>query len=307
MDQQLLAFVTVAQEQNFTRAAQKLHISQPAISQHIQNLEQRLDVKLLDRTNKYVRLNKAGAVVYHHAKEILNMYYQMDRFVQDLKTDASGPLTIGASFTFGEYVLPHIIADFRTRFSKITPAIVIENTRAIVGRIARGELDIGIIEGKLIEEDVEVEPFAKDTVVVVASPFHPLAKQPAVTAQDLAQANWIIREKGSGTREITDYLFAALQIQPKSVLEYSSTQVIKESVEAGLGLSVLSTWVIRKELKWGSLCHLPVCATSLHRQFSIVLQKSDFHTKATEAFRDFLRENTPTITQAVALHQDTDD
>ncbi|UOF91199.1 LysR family transcriptional regulator [Fodinisporobacter ferrooxydans] len=296
MDQQLLAFVTVAEEQNFTRAAEKLHMSQPAISQHIQNLEQRLDVKLLDRTNKYVRLNKAGEVAYHHAKDILGLYSQMDRLIQDLKEDASGSLNIGASFTFGEYVLPHVIADFRNKYPKITPTISIENTHTVVGQVARGELDIGIIEGKSIHEGgVEAEPFAEDIVVVVASNHHPLAREEFATPEQLAKEHWIIREKGSGTREITDHVLKTYGIHPKTMVEYSSTQVIKESVEAGLGVALLSKWVIRKELMWNTLREIPFTGSPFERQFSIVLRKSDFHTKATQLFREFLHEQSFTL------------
>lgn len=296
MDQQLLAFVTVAEEQNFTRAAEKLHISQPAISQHIQNLEQRLDVKLLDRTNKYVRLNKAGEVAYRHAKDILGLYNQMDRLIQDLKEDVSGALSIGASFTFGEYVLPHIIADFRSKYPKITPTIYIENTHHVVGQVVRGELDIGIIEGQSIHESgVVVEPFAEDTVVLVASSHHPLAGLGFITAEQIENEHWIVREKGSGTREITDHVFETYNIHPKTMVEYSTTQVIKESVEAGLGVTILSKWVTRKELMWNTLREIPFTDTPIERQFSIVLRKSDFQTKATQLFREFLHEQSNRI------------
>ncbi len=276
-----------------------MHISQPAISQHIQNLEQRLNVKLLDRTNKYVRLNKAGELVYHHAKDILNLYSQMDRLLEDLQHNASGSLIIGASFTFGEYVLPHLIARFRLLYPKITPIISIENTRTVVDKVSRGEFDIGIIEGQSQSQEVDIEPFAKDTVAIVAAIHHPLVAKKEITKGQLEKETWIIREKGSGTREITDHVFSNYQIQPEVILEYSSTQVIKESVEAGLGLSVLSTWVVRKELKWGTLCLLPMPHNETHRQFSTVIRKSDFQTKATKVFQIFLQEETHSITQSI--------
>ena len=291
MDQQLLAFVTVADEQNFTRAANKLHVSQPAISQHIQNLEQRLNVKLLDRTNKYVRLNRAGDVVYHHAKEILGLYGQLTRLVQDLKDEASGSLSIGASFTFGEYVLPHVVAEFRQTYPKIVPSIAVENTQAVVELVARGELDIGIIEGSAMHNaGVDVIPFAEDTVVVVAPSHHPLTSQALVTTQEIGAECWIVRERGSGTREITDYVFRTYGIQPKTMIEYSSTQVIKESVEAGLGITILSKWAIRKELMCSTLRIVPLSDSPIRRQFSIVLRKSEFYTKSLQLFRDFLIE-----------------
>jgi LysR family transcriptional regulator, transcriptional activator of the cysJI operon len=289
MEQQLLAFITVAEEQNFTRAAEKLHISQPAISQHIQNLERRLDVKLLDRSNKYVRLNQAGQVVYHHAKDILKLYGQMDRLVKDLKNDASGSLTIGSSLSFGEYVLPHMLVEFRKRYPKVIPTITVENTRAVVEGVARGALDIGVIEGNSFSEDVEVEPFLEDTVVVVASVHHALSSAEKVSTEQLEKETWIVREKGSGTREITDAILKTYSIHPKDMIEFTSTQIIKESLEADLGISILSRWVVRKELQWRTLSELPFADSPIHRQFSMVLRKSDFQTKATQLFQQFLR------------------
>lgn len=291
MDQQLLVFVTVAEEQNFTRAAQKLHISQPAISQHIQNLEQRLDVTLLDRTNKYVRLNKAGGVVYHHAKEILGLYTQMNRLVEDLKEDASGPLSVGASFTYGEYVLPHVIAEFRRSYPNIAPSITVSNTQTVAEQVARGQLDIGVVEGTTIRVNgIHSTAFADDTVVVVAGSQHPLASKPSVTPGELETEPWIVREHGSGTREITDYVFQLYGIQPKTLIEYSSTQVIKESVEAGLGITLLSMYSIRKELHCRTLQVVPFSDSPIQRKFSLVLRNSDFETKAVKLFREFLIE-----------------
>ncbi len=296
MDQQLLAFVTVADEQSFTRAAEKLHMSQPAISQLIHNLEIQLDSKLLDRTNKYVRLNEAGKVAYHHAKEILTSYHQMQRLIGDLKYDASGSLLIGSSFTFGEYVLPHVIADFRKKYPRISPNIAIMNTSSVVNRVASGDLDIGVIEGNSTNDHVEIVPFAEDTVVIVASSNHPLVSRTCLSKDDIERETWIIREPGSGTREITDRIFATYEIHPSSVVEYGSMQVIKESVEAGLGITIFSKWVIRKELKWNTLREIPFTDSMIHRQFSMVYRKSAFQTKASQLFRQTLQDLSERLT-----------
>ncbi|QRF22280.1 LysR family transcriptional regulator [Alicyclobacillus sp. TC] len=289
MDQQLLAFITVAEEQNFTRAADKLHISQPAISQHIQSLEQRLDIKLLDRTNKFIRLNKAGEIAYHHAKEILNLYKQMNHLIHDMKNEASGSLNIGASFTFGEYVLPYLVAEFRDLYPKIHSTIQIANTHKIVEHVSKGNLDIGIIEGRLIDHRfVEVETFAEDTVVIVAANDHPIHQYKNSVLDKLSKETWIVRENGSGTREITDFVFQTYSISPSTLVEYGSTQVIKESVAAGLGLTVLSKWVVRRELEWKSLREIHISSSPIQRNFFIITQKSDFHTKSTLVFKEFL-------------------
>lgn len=290
MDQQLLSFVTVVELGNFTRAAEILHTTQPAVSQHIQSLERRLNTKLLERTNKFVRLNRAGEVVYHHAKEILNLYNQMERLVVDLTSHCAGPLRIGSSYTFGEYVLPHVIARFRRQYERVTPVVTIANTQHVVKMVADGELDIGIIEGHASDTSVTIQPFAEDTMVVVVSAAHALVQGDAVTSTRLADETWIVREEGSGTREYEDLFLSDAGIQPDTMMEFGSTQVIKESVEAGLGISLLSKCVLRKELAQGRLSILSVQGAPVTRQFSIVTYPSTFQTNATMRFRQFLVE-----------------
>ncbi len=293
MDQQLLAFVTVADCRNFTRAAEILHTTQPAISQHIQNLERRMNVKLLERTNKYVRLNKVGTVVYHYAREILDLYTQMDRMVSDMINEVGGMLSIGASLTFGEYVLPHLLTSFLKMYPNVTPKISIENTQIVVDQVSDGRIDIGIIEGHNSHHDVFVQAFAEDTVVIVGPSSHSLVSKAKVSAERLSQENWIVRENGSGTREIANHMFHTFGILPASLMEFGSTQVIKESVEAGLGITILSKSVIRKELSLQLLAEIPFSEEPIHRQFSIVTRKTDFQTKAAQLFAKFLCEESP--------------
>src|SRR5690625_4341411 len=141
MEQQLHVFMTVAQMENFSRAAEALHMTQPAVSQHIQALERFIGSKLLERSSKFVRLNKAGEIVYKHAKEILNLYSRMQDSVDDLTQSASGEISIGASYTYGEYVLPHIIAKMRKRYPQIRPKITIGNTNEIANQVNHRHLD----------------------------------------------------------------------------------------------------------------------------------------------------------------------
>lgn len=291
MDQQLLVFVTVVEEQSFTRAAQRLRISQPAITQHVQNLENRFDVRLFDRSNRQIRLNKAGEVVYHHAKSILDTYHTMERLVQDLNEKASGTLEIGASFTFGEYVLPHVIAAFRQAYPDIQPTISVENTSSVIRDVARGALDIGIVEGLSVPDlGVDIEAFAEDELVIVGAIDHLHADllDRTVSPEQLESMTWIVREHGSGTREMTDYFFSTHAIHPSSMVEYGSTQIIKESVEAGLGITLLSKWAVRKELAWEILRPIAFTDQPIVRAFSFVTRKSDFQTKATRLFQAFV-------------------
>ncbi|MFM1651084.1 LysR family transcriptional regulator [Brevibacillus sp. B_LB10_24] len=289
MDHQLLVFVTVVEKENFSRAAEELHMTQPAVSQHIRMLERTIGSKLLERSNKYVRLTRAGEIVYHHAKEILGLYTRMQRLVDDLMNKASGNLSIGASYTFGEYVLPHIIAALHEQYPLIKPKITIGNTREIAEMVAAHQLDVGIVEGEFHHEQLAIEPFAEDSMSVVVSANHRLAGKSRVDTADLCAETWIIRETGSGTRDATDKMFACFGLVPESTMEFGSNQIIKESVEAGLGITFLSHWAVRKELSLGSLRLLQMEGFPFVRKFYSVTKATQFQTRAVELFLALLR------------------
>lgn len=290
MDQHLQVFVTVAEKKNFSRTAEELLMTQPAVSQYIRKLEENIGTRLLERTNKYVRLNKAGEIVYHHAKEILGLYTNMQNLVDDLVNKANGPLTIGASYTFGEYVLPRVFANLQENYPDIEPALTIGNTSEIADLVATHQLDVGIVEGHFKDLQLQVEEFAEDCMVVVASSNHILAQKEHVEIRDLENETWIVREKGSGTREATEKMFRSFEFSPAKLMNFGSTQPIKEAVEAGLGVTMLSQWAIQKELRNGDLTMIPMKGLPFSRQFSIVT-KSPFQTKALEVFIGLLREN----------------
>ncbi|AGK56123.1 LysR family transcriptional regulator [Bacillus sp. 1NLA3E] len=289
MNQLLLVFVTVVDKGNFTRAADELHMTQPAVSQYIQTLERMVGAKLLDRTNKYVRLNKAGEIVFHHAKEILGLHTRMQCLVDDLLKTASGSLSIGASFTFGEYVLPHLIAKLKQQYPMITPTVSIGNTQVIAEMVMDHHLDIGILEGDFSHEKLYIEAFEEDFMFVIVQANHPYANRENIQLSELSDETWIVREEGSGTREATEKMFTEFQFHPHSIMEFGSTQIIKESVEAGLGITLLSQTAVRKEISLGTLKMLKVNGNPICRKFSLITQESQFKTKATEVFLEILR------------------
>lgn len=284
MDQHLLVFITVVEKQNFSRAAEALHMTQPAVSQYIQTLEQSMGAKLLDRSNKFVRLNKAGKIVYHHAKEILGLYSRMQGLVDDLTNKASGTLSIGASYTFGEYVLPHIIAKLREKYPLITPTITIGNTHEIEELVSRGSIDLGIVEGDVKNKKLHIEAIAEDFMYIIVSAHHHLSGKEELTLSELQEETWIVREKGSGTREAAEGMFSAFHFTPMNMMEFGSTQIIKESVEAGLGISLLSQKVIHKELSLQKLKPLNIKGFPIIRNFYLVTRITEFQTKAAEVF-----------------------
>lgn len=291
MDQYLKVFVAVVEHKNFSRAAEDLHMTQPAVSQYIRTFEDMLGTRLLERTNKYVRLNKAGEIVYHHAQEILGLYTKMQNLVDDLTNRAKGQLTIGASHTFGEYVLPWIIASMQKTYPDIEPEIMIGNTTQVANLVISHQLDIGIVEGKLIDENLTITDFAEDYMVAVAAPTHPIFERNCmIDIKDVEAETWIAREHGSGTREAMEEMFHLLGITPAKLIKFGSNQPIKEALEAGLGISLLSQWAIQKELKNGDLKMIPIKGLPFTRNFSIITN-SPFQTKALEVFIEILRHH----------------
>ncbi|MFD1178314.1 LysR family transcriptional regulator [Paenibacillus puldeungensis] len=291
MDPVMRVFVAVAEKENFTRAAEFLHMTQPAVSQYIQSLERAVGTKLLERSNKYVRLNKAGEIVYHHAKEILGLYDRMQYLVDDLRHSASGDISIGASYTYGEYVLPHIISEVMKQYPGVKPTITIGNTQEIEERVAGKQLDIGVVEGGMKHDKLRMEPIASDRMSIIVGVGHRLAKDEKTNLADLHGETWIVREPGSGTREATDKMFAIHGITPDKTMEFGSTQIIKESVEAGLGISLLSHWAIRKELSLGTLKVLSIDGFPFTRTFSLITSSTPFYTKTMEVFMEMLRRD----------------
>ncbi len=279
MDQQLNVFVAVVEKRNFSRAAEELHMTQPAVSQYIKSLEDSLGTKLLVRSNRSVEMNKAGEIVYHHAKELLNLYSKMTYLLDDLTNRASGKITIGASYTYGEYVLPHVIAAIRKEYPLITPSITIGNSKEIGDFVYSHQLDVGIIEGDYPSRGMKVENFAEDEMVIVASPSHSQVSDGKVLEKEM----WVVRESGSGTREATERMWHQLRITPSNTMSFGSTQLIKESVEAGIGISILSRWTIRKELELGTLVILAIPNFTYKRTFSIIM-RSPFQTKVLDVF-----------------------
>ncbi|MGM1045539.1 MAG: LysR family transcriptional regulator [Bacillota bacterium] len=291
MDLSLEVFVTVVEKGNFTRAAEELKMTQPAVSQYIQALERTVGAKLLERTNKYVRLNQAGEIVFHHAKDILGMYTRMQTLVDDLLHRASGDLSISASYTFGEYVLPHLLAYMHEVYPLIRPRINIGNTTEVAEAILNHQADIGIVEGEYHHENLHIEAFAEDEMFVIVPNEERYAGREEISLSELGKETWIVRESGSGTRRAAEHMFTSRHFQPDNKMEFGSTQLIKESVEAGLGVTLLSHWAVRKEISLGTLIMLKPDGEPVRRHFSLITQATPYHTKAAEVFLDLLRMN----------------
>lgn len=284
MDVQLQVFIEVVEQASFSRAAEALHMTQPAVSQYIKALEEKLDTRLLERSNKSVNLNKAGKIVYQHSLEIKALYTQMNILVDDLTDKASGELRIGASYTFGEYRLPQIIAQMKQDYPHIHPSITIGNTEKIAELVGCHQIDVGIIEGQIKQRDLFIEPLITDKLVLVS------AVDEIISEDNLTDKSWIVRERGSGTREVVDLFLKNKQLKPQDLLEFSSTQLIKSSVEAGLGISLMSEWVIKREVENNYLKINEMNGLPLSRAFHLIT-KSALKTRALKVFIELVKRS----------------
>ncbi|KJR99982.1 MAG: LysR family transcriptional regulator [Peptococcaceae bacterium BRH_c4a] len=288
LDNQLYIFVTVADKKNFSRAAELLNMTQPAISQNIHALEDYYGAKLLERSSKKVDLTQAGTVLYKYAQDILGLHRVAKRAVADLVDLVTGKLTIGASLTIGEYVLPKMLAFFARKYPDVEYSVKVGNTELIHELTRDGTIDVGLVEGVIEDSQLKIKTFLKDELVLVVPTLHPLAKRSFVFEEELRECVFVIREEGSGTRLAVSEFFEKVGFNPERVITLGSTQAIKEAVESGLGITILSKWSLRKELALGSLKPLRIKGLDIPRWFFHIQLKDKFKSRACDEFNKFI-------------------
>ena len=286
----LTTFVTLAEVKNFTKTAELLHISQPSVSLHIKNLEKEFQTTLFLRSPKSVQITPTGQILYERAKQMLATYAAAKDEIVAHYHAVRGTLIIGASFTIGEYVLPPILARLQQEYPQLELQIIIGNTEEIIHLAKLLQIDIGLIEGQSHDQELIIQPFMQDELFIVASHDHPLTKCSSINISELQQQNWIAREPGSGTRIYLEHLFRAYSLQVKSLLTISSNQGIKESVIQGLGLSLLSGCVIKRELKNKDLAIVSLEGQPFTRTFSYLYSPTMKNKRNVEALLTMIME-----------------
>jgi DNA-binding transcriptional LysR family regulator len=292
-DRRLQVFHTVARLLSFTKAAETLHMTQPAVTFQIRQLEEYFNTRLFDRTHNRINLTAAGERVFEYADKIISLYAEMDNRVREMTGDVSGILIIGASTTIAEYVLPSLLGEFRERHGDINIRLRVSNSMGIVHMVEDNSVDVGIVESPVTNKNLVVDVCWHDKLVFICSPQHPLAKKSKITVEDLVGPPFICREEGSGTREfICEYLVRNnMQLHDLNLsLEVGNPEAIKSAVEAGLGVAIVSQATIVKELKLGTLAARPLDPV-LERPFSFVFQRQKFRLTAMEQFMNFAQEH----------------
>ena len=290
-DRRLQVFYTVAKLLSFTKAAETLHMTQPAVTFQVRQLEEHFNTRLFDRTHNRVTLTEAGRKSYEYAEEIFELYAEMENSVKELTGDVSGALTLGASTTIAEYMLPSLLSGFTKEYPDIQLRLKVSNTEGIVSMIENSMIDLGIVEGPVTNKNLLVEVCRVDHLVVIVPPDHDLSKQNEITMEELMHYPFICREEGSGTRDVIMGYMTEMGLDKNNLnicLELGSPESIKGAVEAGMGVSIVSRATIEKELKLNSLSKLNL-NPQLERAFSFVRQRQKFRLHAMEELLEYAR------------------
>ena len=289
IDRRLQIFHAVAELKSFTRAGKRLHMTQPAVTSQIRQIEEHFNIRLFDREHSRIELTAAGRQVEEYAKRILALYSEMNGSLRELTDDMAGTLMLGASMTIAEYGLPRLLVRFKQRFPEVDVRLLMSNTGGIVQMVVENRIDLGLVEGPVHNRGLAVRRYDLDKLVVALPPGHALADEPRIPFEALRGVPLILREEGSGTREVfLDHARAAgFAIDDFDVvMELGSPEAIKGAVEAGLGVTIISVATLRKEIAAGTLRAVDL-DPPVERPFSFVHQKQKFRVPAVEELLRF--------------------
>jgi len=254
----LALFHAVAQAGGISRGAERLHVSQPAVSKQIKELEDALGIRLLERLPRGSRLTDGGKLLAQYVQRMAVVEEETARAIDEFRGLKRGRLAVGASMTIGAYLLPQVFGEFHRRHPDIELELEIANTETIQHHLMEGSFDIGLTEGLMDAEHLDSEVFHEDELVAIAPHGHPLLKHKRVTAREFCREPFILREAGSGTRAVVEQALGKRGLKVKPVLSLANPEAIKRAVIAGLGVAIVSRLAIGCELQIGSLAVVPL-------------------------------------------------
>jgi DNA-binding transcriptional LysR family regulator len=285
-DRRLRVFHAVAKHLSFTKAAEALFMTQPAVTFQIKQIEEDFNTRLFDRTQGRITLTAAGAKALEYAERILALSGELDARMKEMSGLDSGVLLIGASTTIAEFLLPRVLGEFKARHPAVVPHLFVANSEAVQERVAERSLDLGFIEGDSHLPSLVTDLCCQDELKVVCAPTHALAKLQSVAPETLTEHAYISREPGSGTREVIDHYLQKARIAPDSlqvVMEASTPEALKGLAATGLGFAIMSRATVVKEVRLGELVEVAL-SPPLLRQLSVVYPKERFHSRLVENF-----------------------
>ena len=286
---QLSVFATVAKHLSFARAAEELHLTQPAVSMQIKELEAAVELPLFERAGRSVRLTMPGEYFLVYARRVLSTMKEAGDAMAKLRRVQGGRITIGMVST-AKYFLPRLLARFRAQHPAVELRLASGNREQLSRLLHDNEVDLAVMGRPPRELDTRAEPFAAHPLAVIASPQHPLAQRREIPAAALNSGEFIVREPGSGTRAAMEHFFRDQKIAPAQTMEMASNETIKQAVIANMGLAFLSLHTVALEVAAGELAVLDVVGLPLVRRWYIVNVRGKPLSPAAEAFRYFVLE-----------------
>jgi DNA-binding transcriptional LysR family regulator len=299
-DRRLQVFHAVAKHLSFTKAAEALFMTQPAVTFQIRQLEEHFDTRLFDRAHGRIMLTAAGALALDYAERILALSAELDTRLKEMSGQVGGVLLVGASMTVAEFLLPPVLGEFKARFPAVVPRLFVANSEAVQARIAERTLDLGFIEGESHLPSLVTDVCCDDELQVVCAPSHPLAKLQSVAPKALLEHSYVSREPGSGTREVIDHYLQKAGVPPDTlqvVMELGSPEALKRLVATGLGFTIMSRVIAATEVKLGRLVQVPL-SPRLVRHMSVVYPKERFHSRLVNEFVQFAKQRLPALQAA---------
>jgi len=288
---QIEIFCAIVRHQSFSRAAEALFLTQPTVSGHMKNLEAELGVKLLDRLGKRAIPTEAGEILFRHGTRLLEERDSAKQEIEQLTGRMSGGLTIGGSTIPGAYLLPPLIGAFKRKHTGISVQLSIDDTARITEAVLAGSLRIGIVGARISDPQLEVHPFESDELVIAVPRRHPWSRKRTVSPRDLKGQPFILREQGSGTRKImeerlekADCSLADLTIEAV----VGSSDAVRQSVKAGLGISILSLRALTDDIAAGRLSAVRIAGVKMERHFYVILLKGRTRSPLCKSFLDFI-------------------
>lgn len=288
-DRRLQVFHAVARQLSFTKAAEVLFMTQPAVTFQIKQLEEHFNTRLFDRGHGRISLTPAGELVLSYAEKILGLSNEMDVRLSEITGEIGGALLVGASTTIADFLLPRILGEFRSKYPNVQPRLIVANSESIETRVTEHAIDIGFIESPSHLPNLQTAVCCEDELQVICSPKFPLARLKEVTPQHLVDHPFISREPGSGTREFTEVYLRRNGVDSEHmmpVMEMGSPLALLEVVETGLGYAIASRTSVMKALRLGDLVSIPL-RPRLTRELSMVYPKEKFRSRLVTAFVEF--------------------
>ncbi|MBU3106321.1 LysR family transcriptional regulator [Clostridium gasigenes] len=276
---------------NMTKVARDMYISQPSISQSIHELENEVGVKLFDRIGKKLFLTGEGEVFLNYTRRILNIYDEGMKTLNDYAHNSKGRITIGASTTIGIYILPDIIKSFSEKYKDIEISIIIENTTNIKNLILQNKVDFAYVEGEVKSREINIEKIWEDELVFICGNDHKWKNINVIKADDLSGEKLIMREYGSGSREIIENYLKSKEINYDIFLELGNTEAIKKTVEANLGIGCVSEKCIEEKLRYGDLNCFRLEGRKIKRELLLITHKDKFISNNMKEFIEFSKYN----------------